>query len=150
MLHADDLERLTEVGGLCLTIFEPLQDGDGRPNDPKSRILAAARRASEILGQKGYDENSRAEFIRPILKFAANTNWSGRLGSIVIFRAPGFTKADFWPNTLDPALRLDDGFFILPLAGNWPADGFLAARAQRKSCETLPRKGTGLLGGRSR
>ncbi|MDE3198863.1 MAG: hypothetical protein KGN84_21115, partial [Acidobacteriota bacterium] len=117
MLNKDDLKRLAGIQGPCLTLFEPVRDGGARENNPEARIAAAAHRAAAMLAERGYSEESREEFIRPILKVAANTNWENRIGSVVIFRSPGFTKADFWPDELESTLRLEEEFFVLPLIG---------------------------------
>ncbi len=115
MIQATDLSKLAETRGLCLTIFEPLQDGEGRASDPASRITAAANEAVPILTTRGYDAESADEFIRPVVQLARNTDWSGHRGSIAIFRSPGFTKADFCPGNIPPTSCLSDEFLLLPL-----------------------------------
>ena len=59
--------------------------------------------------------NDRERFLRPILKLAHNTDWSAHRGSIVVFRAPGYTQATFWPEVLDAQVKLADEFFVLPV-----------------------------------
>jgi hypothetical protein len=115
MIQATDLSKLAETRGLCLTIFEPLQDGEGRTNDPASRIAAAANEALPILTTRGYDAESADEFIRPVVQLARNTDWSGHTGSFAIFRSPGFTKADFCLGNIPPTSCLSDEFLLLPL-----------------------------------
>ncbi|HVW08783.1 MAG TPA: hypothetical protein VHC90_09380 [Bryobacteraceae bacterium] len=115
MIQAADLSKLAETRGLSLTIFEPLQDGDGRPSDPASRITAAAHEVLPLLATRGFDAESADEFIRPVVHLAKNTDWSGRTGSVAIFRSPGFTETTFCPGNIPPASCLSDEFLLLPL-----------------------------------
>jgi hypothetical protein len=105
----DDLKKLAAIDGPCLSVFQPLL------TKSETRLNAAAQKADVLLTEKGFNAADREEFLRPIFKIAENTDWSGRTGSMVVFRAPGFTQASFWPDTLKPQVHLTDEFFILPL-----------------------------------
>lgn len=111
----DDLKKLAAINGTCLSIFQPLRDDFSQVAKSDTRLSAAARKADGLLAEKGFGVADREEFLRPIFKVAENTDWSGRTGSMVIFRAPGFTQARFWPDTLKAQVHLADEFFILPL-----------------------------------
>jgi len=115
MIQYFDLKELAGIHGLCLTIIEPVRAHLSPDPGPEARILRAARAGDKLLEEKGYDESSRKEYLRPILKVARNTRWSGHTGSFAIFRAPGFTASGFWPEAIEPESRLADEFFILPL-----------------------------------
>jgi hypothetical protein len=115
MITIDDLKKLATAKGPCLSVFEPLRDTFSQVTKADTRLIGAAQRADELLVEKGFDADARANFLRPIFKVARNTNWAGRNGSVVIFRAPGFTKASFWPDSLDPRVKLSEEFFVLPL-----------------------------------
>jgi hypothetical protein len=115
MIVMNDMKKLAAINGPCLTIYQPLRDAFSQVTKADTRLTAAAQRADELLIEKGFDAEARARFLRPILKIARNTKWAGRTGSVVIFRAPGFTKASFWPDILDARVSLADDFFILPL-----------------------------------
>ncbi len=115
MTIPDDLKKLAAIDGPCLSIFQPLRDDFSQVTKSETRLNAAAQRADVLLTEKGFDAADREEFLRPIFKVAENTDWSGRVGSMVVFRAPGFTQANFWPDTLKPQVHLTDEFFILPL-----------------------------------
>lgn len=121
MTGFDDLKELAAVQGPCLSIFQPLRDEISQVAKPETRLRAAAQQADALLAENMFDATAREEFLRPIFKVAGNTDWSGRTGSMVIFRAPGYTRADFWPGTLNPTVRLADEFLILPLLGGLSA-----------------------------
>ena len=53
--------------------------------------MAAIQVAAQVLEEKGFDEAEREEMLRPLLKLASNTDWTGRKGSVVMFRSPEFT-----------------------------------------------------------
>lgn len=115
MIAFDDLKELAGARGPCLSIFQPLRDEFSQVTKADTRLHAAARQADEMLAKKIFDSTAREEFLSPIFKLAENTDWSGRTGSMVIFRAPDYTKASFWPDTLDMQIHLGEEFFILPL-----------------------------------
>lgn len=115
MTIPDDLKKLAAIDGPCLSIFQPLRDDFSQVTKSETRLTAAAQKADVLLTEKGFNAADREEFLRPIFKVAENTDWSGRIGSMIIFRAPGFTQASFWPDTLKVCVHLADEFFILPL-----------------------------------
>src|SRR5579883_1625480 len=118
MIAADDLKRLANIPGPCITIFEPVRDGIAQPAKTAVHLEASGREADILLARRGVDESARKSFLRPIRRIAENTDWSLHRGSVLIFRAPGFTKASFWPHVVKPAVHLGEEFFILPfLAG---------------------------------
>ena len=117
MLTHDNLKRLAAVSGPCLTIFQPLRDSWSQVTKPDTRIMAALQEAGRLLAEKGYTPEEREEMLRPLNKLAANTDWSGRTGSILMFRAPGFTLTAFWPDELAPRVHFTDEFLVLPLLG---------------------------------
>src|ERR1700692_327439 len=106
MIALDDLKRLAEVKGPCLSVFQPLRADFARTAKTDARLMAAAHLADGLLQERGLDEAARKQFLRPIERIANNSNWSGRTGGLVIFRAPGFMRASFWPGTLDAQVRL--------------------------------------------
>jgi len=77
--------------------------------------VAAIQEAARLLEEKGFDANERDEMLRPLKKLAANTNWAGRTGSFVMFRAPDFTLTSFWPDELAPRVHFAEEFLVLPL-----------------------------------
>jgi len=115
MMAPDDLKKLAAIDGPCLSIFQPLRDDFSQVTKADTRLTAAAQKADALLTEKGFSAADREEFLRPIFKVAGNTDWTGRTGSMVVFRAPGFTQASFWPDTLKTHVHLADEFFILPL-----------------------------------
>jgi hypothetical protein len=123
MLSPTDYRELAEVKGLCLTVFEPVRDVFSQVARTQTRLMDAARDAEKMLAARGYEESAREAFISPLVKLAANTDWSSRSGSIVVFLSPGFMKAVFWPKPLHPLVRLADEFFLLPLLQDRDASG---------------------------
>jgi hypothetical protein len=115
MIVLKDVKKLSAIHGPCLTIFQPLRDPYSQVTCAETRVTAAAQKADQLLIENGFDIEARARLLRPIFKIARNTDWSGRNGSVVIFRAPGFTKASFWPEILEARVALADEFFVLPL-----------------------------------
>jgi hypothetical protein len=115
MMIPDDLKKLAAIDGPCLSIFQPLRDDFSQVTKSETRLNAAAQKADVLLTEKGFNAADREEFLRPIFKVAENTDWSGRTGSMVVFRAPGLTQVSFWPDTLKLQVHLADEFFILPL-----------------------------------
>jgi hypothetical protein len=115
MIALEDLKKMAQVGGPCLSIFQPLREDFSQFTKADKGLLAAAHLADGLLEQRGYEEGARKRFLRPIARIADNTNWPGRTGGVVIFRAPGFTRASFWPTVWEPQVKLADHFFILPL-----------------------------------
>lgn len=115
MLTRTDLKRLAAVSGPCLTIFQPVRDNYSQLAKPHIRIASALHEADRLLEEKGFDAMEREEMLRPLHKFASNTDWSSRKGSVVLFRAPDFTMAAFWPEALAPRVRLAEEFLVLPL-----------------------------------
>jgi len=61
--------------------------------------------------------------LQPLTKVAWNTDWTGRKGSLVMFRAPGFTITGFWPDWLPSRVHFAEEFLVLPLL-----PGFLSKR----------------------
>ena len=114
MNQLDSLKNLAQVHDLCLSIYQPLRDASCRLANPGTHLLAAANSADQLLTERGYDQESRKAFLRPVHKLA-RTDWSGRDGSVVIFRSPGFMTWDICPDSLDSSVRLSDSFFVLPL-----------------------------------
>ncbi len=115
MLTQDDLKRLAEVSGPCLTIIQPLRDTWSQVTKPETRIVAAIQEAGRLLDERGFDAVERDEMLRPLRKVAANTGWPGRTGSFVMFRAPEFTLTGFWPDELAPRVHFAEEFLVLPL-----------------------------------
>ncbi|HWE52019.1 MAG TPA: hypothetical protein VG273_19660 [Bryobacteraceae bacterium] len=115
MLTHEDLKRLAAVSGPCLTIFEPLRGAHLQGSKPETGINAAIQKAEQLLTENGFGPESRDEMLRPLLKVAANTDWTGRKGSLVLFRGPGFTMANFWPEALAPRVHFGTEFLVLPL-----------------------------------
>jgi len=115
MLTHDDLKRLAAVSGPCLTILEPLRNDYSQAARPDAGIAAAIQRADRLLTEKGFDDAERDEMLRPFQKVASNTDWTGRKGSLAMFRAPGFTMANFWPDALAPRIYFGQEFLLLPL-----------------------------------
>jgi hypothetical protein len=115
MLTHDDLKRLAAVSGPCLTIFEPLRGAHLQGSRPDTGINAAIQKAGQLLTENGFEPENRDEMLRPLLKVAANTDWTGRKGSLALFRAPGFTMANFWPDALAPRVHFGAEFLVLPL-----------------------------------
>jgi hypothetical protein len=124
MLTHDDLKRLAAVSGPCLTIIQPLRDTWSQVTKPETRIAAAIQEAGRLLDEKGFDAAERDEMLRPLRKIAANTEWSGRTGSFVMFRSPEFTLTGFWPDELAPRVHFAEEFLVLPLL-----DGLLRDRS---------------------
>ena len=118
MIAAEDLKRLASMSGPCLTIAEPVRDAPTQPAKTAVHLEAAGRQVDNLLAQKGLEQRARESFLRPIRKIAANTDWSAHSGSVLIFRAPGFTKASFWPRVVKPDVHLGEEFFILPFITN--------------------------------
>jgi hypothetical protein len=115
MIAIDDLKSLAGIDGPCLSIFQPLRDVFSQVTKTDTRLIAAVQKADALLLDRGMDAADRERFLRPILKLARNTDWSAHNGSVVVFRAPGFTQATFWPDVLDAQVRLGNEFCILPL-----------------------------------
>jgi hypothetical protein len=115
MIAIEDLKNLATISGPCLTILEPVRDPVSQVTKADTRLVAAAQKAEEMLEKKGFSQGDRERFLAPVRNFAVNTEWAGRGGSVAIFRAPGFTQATFWPDTLAPEVRLGDQFMVLPL-----------------------------------
>src|SRR5260370_1114856 len=101
MFAPDDLRRLAEVEGPCLSVIQPLREDFAHAAKTDARLMAAAHLADRLLQERGLDEAARKQFLRPIERIARNSNWPGRTGGLVIFRAPGFTRATFWPGALE-------------------------------------------------
>jgi len=115
MFNHDDLKRLASVTGPCLTIFQPLRDTWSQVTKPDTRVSAAIQEAGRLLDEKGFSPADRDDLLRPLTKIAANTNWTGRTGSVVMFRAPDFTLTSFWPDELAPRVHFAEEFLVLPL-----------------------------------
>jgi len=115
MFTQDDLKRLAAVTGPCLTVFQPLRDTWSQVTKPETRIVAAIQEAGRLLDEKGFSATDRDDLLRPLNKIAANTDWAGRTGSFVMFRAPDFTLTSFWPDELAPRVHFAEEFLVLPL-----------------------------------
>jgi hypothetical protein len=115
MITPDDMKKLAAIKGPCLSVFQPLRDVFSQVTKADTRLTAAAQKAGQLLAERGLDEAAREQFLRPIHRIVRKTDWSGRTGSVIVFLAPGFLKADFWPDALEPRVELKDEFFILPL-----------------------------------
>jgi hypothetical protein len=115
MITQEDLKRLAAVSGPCLTILEPLRDNYSQVTKPETRIVAAIQEATRLLEEKGFDAAERDEMLRPLRKVALNTEWTGRTGSFIMFRAPEFTLTSFWPDPLPSRAHFAEEFLVLPL-----------------------------------
>jgi hypothetical protein len=115
MLTQNDLKMLAAATGPCLTIFHPLRNDGLHAHQPPAGIASAIQKADELLAAKGFDAGEREDMLRPVRKIASNTDWPGTNGSLVIFRAPDCTLADFWPDVLTPRVCVADEFLLLPL-----------------------------------
>lgn len=115
MISSADMKKLATIEGPCLSVFQPLRDIFSQVTKTDTRLEAAVQRAEGLLANRGFDEAARERFLQPIYQFIKNTNWTGRTGSVIVFRSPGFFKASFWPDALEPRVDLADEFFILPL-----------------------------------
>jgi hypothetical protein len=117
MLNFDDLKRLAGVTGPCLTIFQPLHEDYPLAVKQLTCIMSAIQKADRLLAEKGVEPGQRGDMLRPLTRVASNTDWTGRKGSLVMFRAPDCTVVNFWPDTLEASVHFGDEFFILPLLG---------------------------------
>jgi hypothetical protein len=115
MLTHDDLKRLAAVTGPCLTIFQPLRDEYSQVTRPDTRIGTAIQEADRLLAAKGFKLAEREDMLRPLHKAASHTEWAGRTGSVIMFRAPDFTMVHFWPEALAPRVHFGQEFLVLPL-----------------------------------
>ena len=115
MIVLNDMKKLSAIDGPCLTIIQPIRDPYSQVTCADTRLVAAAQKADALLIENGYDAAARNRFLRPVFKIARNTRWAGRNGSVVILRAPGFTKTSFWPTILEGHVSLNDQFHVLPL-----------------------------------
>lgn len=115
MLTLDELKGLAAISGPCLTIFQPLRDNYSHVAKPVTRITAAIQDAARLLARRGLTAAESDEMLRPLLKVAVNTNWEGRKGSVILFRAPGTTLANFWPDTLPGRVHFGREFLVVPL-----------------------------------
>ena len=115
MLTNDNLRKLAGVRGPCLTIFEPLRDEYSRVTKPNTRVGAALREAGRLLEEKGFSAAEREEMLRPLSKIAGDTNWKAVKGSLAMFRAPGFTMTELWPEVLAHRVHFGQEFLLLPL-----------------------------------
>jgi len=115
MLTKDDLKKLAGVCGPCLTIFEPLRDEYSQVTKPDTRVVAAIQEAGRLLEAKGFSAAERDEMLQPLNKIAANTDWKAAKGSLAMFRAPGFTMTEFWPEPLAHRVHFGQEFLVLPL-----------------------------------
>jgi hypothetical protein len=121
MIALNELKKLAEVEGPCLSIFQPVRDKFAHATATDAGLLAAEHLADRLLREKGLDEASRKRFLRPIARIAKKTSWPGRTGGVVIFRAPGFMRASFWSAHTAPQVKLGDEFFVLPLLAGFHA-----------------------------
>jgi len=115
MLTNSDLKNLAEVSGPCLTIYQALRDEYSQVTKPETRIVAAIQEAERLLTDKGFSPSECDGMLRPARRIAKNTDWTGRTGSIVMFRAPGFTLTTFWPEVLPQRVCFGEEFLVLPL-----------------------------------
>jgi len=115
MLNFDDLKRLAGVNGPCLTVFQPLHEDYPLSVKQLTCIMSGIQKADKELGDMGIGPDRRGEMLRPLIKVASHTDWTGRKGSLVMFRAPDCTVANFWPDSLAPRVHYAHEFFILPL-----------------------------------
>ena len=122
MIAIEDLKNLATISGPCLTILEPVRDPVSQVTKADTRLIAATQQADGLLREKGFSELDRENLLAPVRKFALNTEWAGRSGSVAIFRAPEFTQATFLPGVLEPEVRLADQFLILPLLAGLAAE----------------------------
>ena len=95
--------------------MQPLRDLWSQVTKPETRIVAAIQEAARLLEEKGFSTVERDEMLRPLKKLAENTDWAGRTGSFVMFRAPDFTLTSFWPDDLAPRVHFAEEFLVLPL-----------------------------------
>lgn len=116
MLTLENLRTLAAVSGPCLTIFHPLRMGD-------PVFEGAVREAERLLTEGGLEEADRTEMLRPVQKIALNPPWKDRSGSLIMFRSPGLTITEFWPDELAPKVHFGKEFFVLPLLA-----GFVSQR----------------------
>ncbi len=115
MMTYEGLKELAGVTGPCLTIFEPLRDEVSQTAKTETRIAAAVKEADRLLAERDFGPQFREDFLRPLFKVARNSPWTGRKGSVALFRAPGFAQTSFWPDLLRPRVCLAYEFLILPL-----------------------------------
>lgn len=122
MLAVEDLKSLATVKGPCVTILEPVRDPVLQVTKPATRIVAAVQEADNLLSRQGMSAEDRENFLAPIRKFATNTDWTGRSGSVAVFRAPGFTQTTFWPDIIEPLVTVGEAFQVLPLIAGMAAE----------------------------
>jgi hypothetical protein len=115
MMTVNELKSLAGVAGNCLTVYQPLRDNYSHVAKPETRIAAALQNALHLLEKKGFSPEECGEMMRPLEKVAANTDWSNRNGSVLMFRAPEFTMVSFWPEALPARVPLGPEFLVLPL-----------------------------------
>jgi hypothetical protein len=115
MMTNDDLARLAAVAGPCLTIFQPLRQEGSILGKPEKRVVAAIQEAGRLLAANGMTPEEREDMLRPLMKVACNTDWTSVRGSLVMFRAPDFVVATFWPGELQARVHFGQEFLVLPL-----------------------------------
>lgn len=119
MITSADMKRLAAIPGPCLTICEPLRDAAGQALRTDVELADAIRKADMLLARQGLDEPARESFLNPVRNIATNTEWSAHAGGMVIFRAPDFTKAAFWPDVLQPPYASETNFSSCRFSPAW-------------------------------
>jgi len=115
MLSQEDLRRLAAVSDPCLTIHQPLLAHQLRAGKPEAHVRASLTTAQKLLAEQGFSQPECDEMLHPLVNILENTDWTNRKGSFVMFRAPDFTLANFWPDALPPRVHFAQEFLILPL-----------------------------------
>jgi len=117
-LHFDDLRKLGNVEGPCITVSLALEPAPNTSRMDFQRLNAGIRQAEQKLQENWPDlsREARRGLIEPLGEVGNNAEgWGGDGGSLVILRSPDVFRAFEIPQELNEMVVVGDFFHIFPM-----------------------------------
>lgn len=133
VVSTDDLRRLAEVQGPCVTVYLPTTPfGPGTRSGP-SRLHHLVGQAAGKLEGTGVAQGDVESILRPLRELSeSETFWQHQSEGLALYAAPDFFEGFRLPTSLSEQVALGDAFRLLPLVAHVAADSrfYILALAQ--------------------
>lgn len=135
LLSIDDLRRLAEVTGPCVSLYLPTTPFGPGTRSGSSQLHRLANLAASQLTDQGVATADVDAVLAPVRELQDDdTFWQHQSEGLALFAAPGFFDGFRLPTSFSEQAVVGDAFRVLPLVGNVGGDStyYVLALAQNQ------------------
>lgn len=123
LIATDDLRRLVEVAGPCVSIYLPTAPFGPGTRSGSSQLHRLANQADSRLAGEGVSKDVIEETLAPVRALQDDdTFWQRQSEGLALFVAPGFFDGFRLPTSFSEEVAVGAAFRLLPLVGNLGGD----------------------------